>query len=240
MEERQLEIERIPAVLYGRESEGVWLFLHGKHGHKEEARELADIACRRGWQVLGVDLPGHGQRSTETDAFDPWHVVPELRAVLKAIHRRWSGLALCANSIGAWFGMQAFSEERFQKCLFLSPVLDMEELIHRMMGWAGVDEEGLRERGTIETAFGETLSWQYLQYAKDHPVQRWNSTTSILYGDQDNLTERQTVDRFTAQFSCDLTVLEGGEHWFHTEEQMEVVRRWMAERVFAQKEEGHA
>jgi len=60
-----------------------------------------------------------------------------------------------------------------------------------------------------------------------HPVDTWPAPTRILYADQDHLTDRQTVDSFVSRFGCDLTVMEGGEHWFHTPEQLNILNTWM-------------
>lgn len=229
MKELRFNIRHIPAALYGENCGRVWLFIHGKCGHKEEAAEFAKIACPLGWQVLGVDLPGHGERGEEAAAFDPWHIVPELQAVMAYAKDRWGRIALRANSIGAWFSMLAFQSEPPEKSLFVSPILNMEQLIRRMMQWAGVTEAELEAREYIETDFGETLSWQYFQYAKAHPVESWSCPTAILYAGQDNLTPRQEVTEFADRFGCDLTVMESGEHWFHTPEQLEILHRWEAE-----------
>ena len=50
---------------------------HGQGGNKTEAAAFAALAAPTGWQVLGIDLPEHGDRTGETD-FTPWQVVPEL------------------------------------------------------------------------------------------------------------------------------------------------------------------
>lgn len=183
-----------------------------------------------------MDLPGHGSRKGEKGTFDPWHAVPELRTLWDYAAARWSHVALRATSIGAWFSMLAVPHEALERCLFLSPVLDMEELIRTMMGWAGVTQEELQARQTIETGFGETLSWPYYQYAKSHPIQAWSCPTALLYGGRDNLTPRQTVDRFVQRFSWDLTVLEEGEHWFHTPDQLEFLNRWTREQTVPEPE----
>ena len=226
MKEVLFQIGQIPAVQYGEDADKVYLFVHGKCGYKEEAKAFAEIVCPRGWQVLGIDLPEHGSRKGETDAFDPWHVAPELQTVMEYAWVHWSHIALRANSIGAWFSMLAFQSEPLEKALFVSPILDMEQLIGRMMQWAGVTEAELEARETIETGFGETLSWRYYQYAKAHPIESWPWPTAILYAGQDNLTPRQGVDGFVERFHCSLTVMEDGEHWFHTPEQLEVLHRW--------------
>lgn len=226
MKETFFQIEHIPAVLYGGEADRVYLFVHGRHGRKEEAGPFAETACPKGWQVLAVDLPEHGARQGGAETLDPWHVVPELQTVLAYLKGRWPRIALRADSIGAWFSMLAFEGTPPERSLFVSPVLDMEALIRRMMGWAGVTEADLEARKSIETAFGETLSWAYYQYAKAHPIETWNSPTAILYAGRDSLTPRPEVEAFACRFHCGLTVMEDGEHWFHTPEQLEVLRRW--------------
>ena len=226
MREERFCIGHIPAVLRGEPSDRVWLFLHGKHGRKEEGLDFAELACPKGWQVLSIDMPEHGQRQGSPEKLVPWTVAPELKAVMNYARSRWPQVALRANSIGAWFAMQAFAIAPPVRSLFVSPILDMAELIRSMMGWAGVTEADLEARGEIATAFGETLSWRYWQYALDHPITRWDSPTAVLYGDADNLTPRRTAEAFVARFHADLTVMEDGEHWFHTPEQLDVLRRW--------------
>lgn len=220
-------LQHIPAVLYGDSGENLYLYIHGKMGCKEEAARLAEIVCPMGYQVLSVDLPGHGERTGERERFLPWEVVPELRMIYETARQRWKKIRLYANSIGAYFSLLAFREARLEKSLFVSPVLDMEKLIHDMMGWAGVTREQLREAGEIPTAFGETLSWKYLTYAAEHQITGWDSPTAILYAGQDHLTDRETVDNFARRFGCTVTTLENGEHWFHTEEQLSVLDAWL-------------
>ena len=220
-------IDHIPAVLYGEPSHSIFLFLHGKCGCKEEAAAFAEVACPRGYQVLAADLPQHGGRS-DGAAFAPWDAVPEVRRLYGYAAEHWERIALRANSLGAWFAMQALAAADLEQALFASPILDMERLIRNMMGWAGVTEAELCQRGEIPTDFGETLSWRYLQYAAAHPV-RWNVPTAILYAGGDNLTSRAAAEDFAVRHSCRLTVMEDGEHWFHTEPQLRFLRRWEEE-----------
>ena len=217
----------IPAVLYGDNSEKLFLYIHGKMGSKEEAAHLAEIVYPMGYQVLSIDLPGHGERTGEMERFVPWEVVPELQAVYANTQKRWKKISLYANSIGAYFSLLALRDAKLEKSLLVSPILDMEKLIRDMMGWAGVTQEQLKEAGEIPTAFGETLSWNYLTYAAEHRITEWDSPTAILYAGEDHLTSRQTVDDFAQRFGCTVTVMENGEHWFHTEEQLAVLDAWL-------------
>lgn len=217
----------IPTVLYGEPSEKVLLCIHGKMGCKEEAQFVAESACPRGWQVLGIDLPEHGERKQEKTELVPWIVIPELRAVMTEVRKNWTNVGLYATSIGAWFAMQSFSGQIFEKCLFVSPVLDMEQLISRMMTWADVTPEQLEAKSRIPTEFGETLSWDYWQYVREHPVTEWNKKTCIMYAGGDQMTPKQTVDCFTKKWNASLTVLKDGEHWFHTPQQLAFLRSWI-------------
>lgn len=231
MKEEQFTIQGIPAILYGDSDETLFLYIHGKMGRKEEAARLAGIVCPEGCQVLSIDLPGHGERTGEMERFVPWEVVPELQAVYGFAQQRWKKISLYANSIGAYFSLLAFRDARPEKSLFVSPILDMEKLIRDMMGWAGVTEEQLKEAGEIPTAFGETLSRKYLSYAAEHRITRWDSPTAILYAGQDPLTARETVADFARRFGCAVTVMENGEHWFHTEEQLAVLDAWIRKEI---------
>lgn len=151
---------------------------------------------------------------------------PQIAAAYDNALRQYDHIVLLANSIGAYFAMLALQDRTLDKALFVSPVLDMERLILNMMGWAGVSEQALREKGEISTDFGETLSWTYLCYVREHPI-AWQVPTEILYAGSDHLVSRQTVEQFAVEHSAGLTVLEGGEHWFHTEEQLAFLDGWI-------------
>lgn len=103
----------------------------------------------------------------------------------------------------------------------------MEKLIGDMMTWANVTEQRLEERREIATDFGETLSWRYLCYVREHPVE-WRVPTRILYGERDNLTSKETISAFAERVGAELTVMPGGEHWFHTAEQMQFLDVWIS------------
>ena len=231
MTEHRFLIDHIPAVLYGDVSDKAYLFVHGQCGRKEEGLAFAEIVCPKGVQVLAIDLPEHGERQGEKDRFNPWTAVPELKTVFAYMKSRWSKIGIRANSIGAYFSMLALGGEKLCKALFVSPIVDMERLIADMMQWAGVTEQELQEKGKIATDFGQTLSWDYLTWERQHPIQNWSCPTAVLYAGQDNMTSRETVERFVTANDAALTVMENGEHWFHTPEQLAVLREWERENV---------
>ena len=190
------------------------IYLHGKGGNAQEAEHYR--ALLPGWRVTGFDYR----------AQTPWEAREEFLPYFEAARREDTKLLLIANSIGAFFAMQALDETQVDRALFISPVVDMEQLIEAMMAGAGVTEPELRQRGEIKTEFGETLSWRYLQDVRQHPIQ-WRVPTAILYGSGDAFMPRETVEAFARRTGAALTVMESGEHWFHTEEQMQVLDGWV-------------
>lgn len=190
------------------------VYIHGKGGNAEEIEHYRRFfpEC----EAIGFDYK----------AQTPWDAVKEFAEFFDDIGRRYASIILIANSIGAYFAMNALKETRIEKAYFISPIVDMEKLIADMMHWAGVAEADLKEKGLIETAFGETLSWEYLSWVRNHPVS-WNVPTAVLYGSADNLQSINTIKAFTERIDADLTIMENGEHWFHTEEQMEFLDKWI-------------
>lgn len=122
--------------------------------------------------------------------------------------------------------MMSLDAAYVDRAYLFSPVVDMEKLIGNMLLWANVTERELEEKQEIPTDFGETLSWRYLCYVREHPV-IWHVPTRILYGEHDDLTSIETISSFAKRNGVELTVMPGGEHWFHTEEQMRFLDAWI-------------
>ncbi len=113
----------------------------------------------------------------------------------------------------------------------------MKRLILKMMSWANISEEQLKKELIISTTFGQTLSWEYWEYASSHPITKWEVPTKILYGENDNLIDRDEVENFAQKFHCGLEVMGNGEHWFHSAEQIEVMKKWVNKNIDGKKME---
>ena len=190
------------------------IYIHGKGGSIKEAFHYRSLFTDS--DVMGFDYK----------ARSPWEAKKEFPGYFDCICRDYEFVRIVANSIGAFFAMSALSEMRIEKAYFISPVVNMENLIANMMTWANVTEEELRDKGEIDTSFGETLSWEYLCYIREHPV-HWTAPTHILYGAKDNLTPLETISAFANQIGATLTIMENGEHRLHTEEQMRFIDDWI-------------
>ena len=192
------------------------IYIHGKGGTADEAEHFRPLFA--GSDVVGLDY----------EARNPWEADAEFPQLFDACSRGYDEVVLMANSIGAFFAMSSLGNKRIAKALFVSPVVNMEKLITDMIKWAGVTEEELESKREIPTEWGETLSWEYLSYVREHPV-RWYIPTFILYGEKDDLTSPATIAEFSERIGADLTVMKEGEHWFHTQEQMKFLDEWVQE-----------
>jgi alpha-beta hydrolase superfamily lysophospholipase len=190
------------------------LYIHGKGGNAQEANHYQSICI--GYDIYGLDYKGEF----------PWDTQDEIENEYKKLAMEYDEMIIVANSIGAYFCMNALQGQKIKKALFISPIVDMEKLITDMMGWANVTEKELCQKGEIETQFGETLSWKYLEYVRNHPI-NWKVPTAILYADQDHLTSRKTIESYIQNHNASLTIMENGEHWFHTDEQLAFLDRWI-------------
>lgn len=190
------------------------LYIHGKGSNAAESEHYRPLFP--GWDVIGL----------EYRAQTPWAAKEELSVAFDRLSRGYDRIAVIANSIGAYFAMHALEGKMIERAWLISPIVDMEGLILGMMGQAGVSEAELREKRTIQTDFGEELSWAYLEYVRANPID-WTAPTAILYGGRDELTPRAVVAAFAAERGAELTVMEEGGHWFHTAEEMEFLDRWI-------------
>ena len=151
------------------------LYVHGKCGSAAESERYRPLFP--GCEVFGLDY----QTST------PWEAGAEICAAAEKLKAEYESIILIANSIGAFFSMNAGIDSMIRKAYFISPIVAMEKLIGDMMQWANVTEAELKSKVVIHTSFGEDLSWEYLRYVREHPI-RWSVPTNILYGSKNRVS----------------------------------------------------
>ena len=233
MNKEIFKINNIPAILWGEESAKLIIAVHGNMSNKADVpiEMLANVATNRGYQVISFDLPKHGDRKGEDTLCKVVPCVNDLTEVIKYAKSKWQNISLFANSIGAYFSLLAYKNEDLQHAWFLSPVVDMNRLISNMMMWFNVSEEKLKQEKEVPTPIGQTLYWDYYCYVKENPIEKWDVPKHILYGGKDDTCEFDTIKNFTERFNCDLKVVLGGEHYFHTEEQLEILEDWLGKAI---------
>ena len=190
------------------------IYIHGKYGTAEEAEYYKKFFNE-------TDIIGFKYTSEY-----PWNFQKEFSKFFDDISEKYKKISIIANSIGAYFIMISLSNKDIEKAFFISPIVDMEKLIIDMILSENITEKELYKKKEIKTSFGETLSWKYLTFVRENSIE-WNIPTYILYGKKDNMTSYEIILNFTNKSKANLTVMENGEHWFHTEEQMKFLDNWI-------------
>ena len=192
------------------------VYIHGKGGSADEAHYYKKFFDNE-YDIIGFDYKSEL----------PWEVKVEFQKYFIDIFSKYNEVVLIANSIGAYFSLISISlyGNFIKKAMFISPVVNMEQLILGIMKKAGVSEKELSLKKIINTSFGESLSWEYLSYVRNNPI-KWNIPSSILYGKNDNITSLKIISDFANRINADLTVMDNGEHRFYTEEQMIFMDNW--------------
>ncbi len=234
MKRENFKIDNIPSILWGEKSNKVFIAIHGNMSNKEDEviRILVDNVTNKGYQVLSFDLPEHGERKENKEYLcKVQNCVKDLRKIIEYAKTNYNEINLFACSMGAYFSLLEYKDETINQCLFLSPVVNMKCVIDNMMRWANTTEKELEEKQEINTDFGQTLYWDYYLYVKNNPINKWNKKTYILYGNKDNIQDENTIRNFAQRFNCNLSILENGEHYFHTKKQLEYYKKWVDDSV---------
>ena len=142
-------------------------------------------------------FPGCEVIGLDYKTFAPRETGKENHNFVENLKLKNENIILIANSIGAFFSMYADLKGLIQKAYFISPIVSLE-------GFACDQPE-----------------WMNLQESN------WTIPTAILYGSSDNMTSHETISKFAKKHGADLTIMEGGEHWFHTEAQMQFLDDWI-------------
>lgn len=228
MELNKIWIDGIPAILWGTPSDKMILAAHGSHSSKIDDCMwiLAEKAIKRGYQVLSFDFPQHGERVYETNFIMPNECVKELMIMYRYAVQQSKKISLFGCSMGAYFELLAFADKEIDRVWFLSPVTDMERIIHNLMDYCQISEEEFKQKIFVRNDI-EPLYFPYYEYVRSHPIKKWQHRTYILRGELDNMCEAAYVEDFVKRFGCELTVQENGEHWFHTKSQLEFFGSWL-------------
>ena len=135
LKKHNLNIENIPAILWGEKSDKLFIAVHGNMSNKADdvIATFAKEADELGYQVLSFDLPEHGDRKSESTPCKVQNCIKDLSVILDYVSTQWKSISLFACSMGAYFSLLAYKDITLKKCLFLSPVTNMERIINNMM-----------------------------------------------------------------------------------------------------------
>lgn len=228
MEQNRIEINGIPAIIWGKPSDKAFIHVHGKMSRKEYAEAFAVIAEKYGFQTVSFDLPEHGERTDKSYRCDVWNGMKDLTAIADYVYANRSEVSLFACSLGAYFSLNTYADRQFNKIMFQSPIADMRWLVEQMMIRSNVTTEMLEEQKEIDTPI-DTLRWDYYNYIMEHPITSWHKGTNILYGELDDLQPYECIADFAKKFDAKVTVSSGSKHPFMEEKDFAIVEKWITE-----------
>ena len=229
MEVRQIKIENIPAVIWGGGRDKVFIAVHGVQSNKQDEviRLLSEQAVSKGYSVISFDLPEHGQRQCEQNTCKVQNCVSDLSKVMDYAKQRYEKISLFGCSLGAYVCLNACKGEQIQQAVFLSPIVDMLQLVNGMLAYNKLSVGRLAEEKIIRTDSGQTLYWEDYCYITKNAIDNWSIKTDILYTGNDNLQSFKDISLFCDKFNCNLNFYVEGEHYFHTPEQLSYYERWL-------------
>ena len=189
------------------------IYIHGQYGSPEEAEHYKSLFP--GCEVIGFDYKAQTPWEAEREFAEYFNGLGFPNGGISDGSQKNSGISsdepkgksirsigIIANSIGAFYAMCALAGKDIAVAYFISPIVDLER---------------------IESV---TLDEEHLRYVRQHPID-WHVPTHILYGENDNLTSLATISDFARRTGSSLEVMPGGEHWFHTPEQMAFLDGWI-------------
>ena len=129
------------------------IYVHGKGGEAEEAEHYKPLFPKS--DVIGFDYKSQ----------NPWEAKIEFSDFYDLNTKGYDSVILIANSIGAFFSMNALVEKTISKALFISPIVNMERLITDMMSWSNVTEDELCRKKYLQILEKRYLGNIYVMYA---------------------------------------------------------------------------
>ncbi|MDO1604849.1 alpha/beta hydrolase [Lactobacillus sp. YT155] len=193
----------------------VALYIHGQGGNVEEIKNFEPSLD--GIEVIGLE---YGE-------YLPWEVKQQFVDEFDKLSEKYDEVYLIANSLGAYLAMVSLTGKQIKQALLISPVLDMEKLILGVMENNEITTDQLEKEQEITMSTGEKILWDYLEFARNNPIV-WDVSTEILYAGNDKITSLETVTSFAKkQKDVNVTIMEDGEHWFHTYAQWAFLNNWL-------------
>ena len=152
---KRVEIDTIPACVWGMASSRVIVAVHGNMASKTDTAtaHLAEFAVQAGWQVLSFDLPEHGDRKGRELPCTMPQCVEDTRKIWAYAHEHWQNVGLFGVSMGAYIALAATANEPPAFAWLLSPTVAMGRMIEGMMRRDGITREALK------TVSGVSAHW---------------------------------------------------------------------------------
>lgn len=214
------EVERIDEQLADwrmgqRKEKKVAVYIHGLHGSAKEAEDYSNLKDE--YDVVGLDYADG----------NPWELKDLIRNEFQKLSKNYKEIIVIANSIGAFYAYEYLSDFRINHAFFISPIADMHQIVFNNMMRERINRDELKEKKMIVCKDGTVLSFDFYQHVSNSD-DNWGVLTDILYGERDEVVYIENIASFLALHpKAKLTIKQGAEHYFHTEEEKDFIRTWI-------------
>lgn len=210
------EIERIDELIEESKKlkhDSCIIYIHGLYGNSGEADFYSFYTNK--YDVIGLDYKDG----------NPWEVKDKIIHEFSEISKRYKNVYVIANSIGAFYTCMYLSEFNIKKAFFISPLVNMKEVINGLMKQYNISLDALKTRKIINLDNGQTLSYDFYESLKERD--NWDIKTYVLYGEKDKLVDQKSIFNFISSHNSSLTIMKNGEHYFHTPGQLKFIKKWI-------------
>ena len=214
------EVEKIDKKLEDwrldqRKKKKVAVYIHGLYGSSKEAEDYEFLSDE--YDVLGLDYQDG----------NPWELKDTIRNEFEKITKNYKEVVVIANSIGAFYSYEYLSDFNIKKAFFVSPVVNMPQMIIGLMKKYHISEQEFQEKRIIKLDDGQTLSYDFYLHVLNHQ-DNWKVPTDILYGERDKVVYIENITDFlVAHPQAKLTIKQGSKHYFHTKEEKKFIKKWI-------------
>ena len=198
----------------------VVIYIHGLKGSYKEAEDYSFLTD---YDVKGLDY----------EDGNPWEVGPIIKEEFEKLIKSYEEVVVIANSIGAFYTYEYLCDYHIKHAFFISPLASMSKIIYDYIFSGQVSEQELKDKGFVTADDGIVISYDfYKKYTENDYHGDWNVPTDILYGSRDELVYIENiVDYLAAHPYSRLTIKQGAEHWFHTDEEKAFIKDWIIRTV---------
>lgn len=198
----------------------VVIYIHGSKGNYKEAN-LYDY-------ITDCDVKG-----LDYEDGNPWEVGPVIKEKFAELIRPYKEVVVIANSIGAFYAYEYLADYNIKQAFFISPIASMFKIILDYFFTGKVNEEELKEKKFVTLDDGTIISYDfYKKYSLNDYHARWDVPTEVLYGSNDELVYIENIMEYLEHHPLSkLTVRQGSNHWFHTEEEKEFIKEWILRNI---------
>lgn len=191
------------------------IYIHGLYGNAKEAEFYSFL--NKEYDVIGLEYADG----------NPWEVKSTIVSEFIKLTSEYKTIYLIGNSIGAFYACMYLDSFNIKAAFFISPFVNMKNYIETQLRKNKFNLKQFEKTKIIELPDKQILSYDFYQSLlnKDN----WKIKTYILYGEKDNIVDKDSIFDFVSKHNACLSIMKNAEHYFHTPSQLRFIKKWITE-----------